>query len=344
MGEAKVYSERLGAIRDEQFAAAFERLGLGRFLRAEPTTSGLFGQNVFVTTSAGDFVLRGAPHWVKGIDETEYHRDDRLQFTSEAWFARQLHEHTNVPVPWPFLHVQSDDIFGWPFLVMPRMPGQCFEERGIVKALESADRQGVALALATNLAEMQKLTSPFAGSFSPKTIALEPFPIGYIDRCVREIAAMTKAAADRIDDNDRAWIEAMTDRATAAGEPDRYTYLHIDYKLNNLTVSKESGGWRVSGLFDLHEARFGDGAHDLSRQTCSYLDTDPDRAKEFLTAYRERVPEDLSRRERLPLYIINDRLKFWVFFTRGEHRLAFFDDKTFRGWAERYVDTIAKLI
>jgi aminoglycoside phosphotransferase (APT) family kinase protein len=344
MSDSKVYSERLGAIRGEQFTAAFERLGLGRFVKAEPTTSGLFGQNVFVTTTSGEFVLRGAPHWVKSIDEAEFHRDDRLQFTSEAYFARQLHEHTKAPVPWPFLHVESDDIFGWPFLVMPRMPGRCFQDREIVKALEPADRRDVARALGANLAEMQRLTSPFAGSFSPVTIALEPYPSGYVDWAIRESASITRGAADRITEDDHAWIAQVAERAVVAGEPARYSYLHIDYKLNNLAVGKVDDDWRVTGLFDLHEARYGDGAHDLARQTCSYLDTDRDRAPEFLSAYLESVPHDASRNERLPLYIVNDRLKFWGFFTRPEHRLPYFDGKTFRGWAERYVDEIARLM
>src|SRR4051794_20759680 len=110
MSEGTVYSERLGAIRDEQFAAACLRLGVGRFLKAAPTTSGLFGQNVFVTTSDGEFVLRGAPHWVKGPGDVEWRREDRWQFTKERWFAQQLHEKTNVPVPWPMLHDETNDI------------------------------------------------------------------------------------------------------------------------------------------------------------------------------------------------------------------------------------------
>jgi len=48
------------------------------------------------------------------------------------------------------------------------------------------------------------------------------------------------------------------------------SYVHCDYKLNNLTVSQEGGRWHVSGLFDLHEARFGEGTLDLVRQACSY--------------------------------------------------------------------------
>ena len=141
MQEATVYSERLGAISDEQFHAVADRLRIGRFVRAAPTTSGLFGQNVFVTTTDGEFVLRGAPHWVKAIHETQYHQEDRWQFSKEKYFAEQLHAHTNTPVPWPMLHDQTSDILGWPYLVMPRMPGVCFDERSIRKALAPEDRR-----------------------------------------------------------------------------------------------------------------------------------------------------------------------------------------------------------
>ena len=173
MQEATVYSERLGAISDEQFHAVADRLEIGRFVKAAPTTSGLFGQNVFVTTTDGEFVLRGAPHWVKAMHETQYHQEDRWQFSKEKYFAEQLHVHTNAPVPWPMLHDQTSDILGWPYLVMPRMPGICFDERSIRKALAPEARRKVAVALAETLADAQRLTSPFPGDFGIESIELE---------------------------------------------------------------------------------------------------------------------------------------------------------------------------
>src|SRR5579871_3456590 len=115
MEETREYSQRLGKISDTQFEAVAARWNLGRFVKAEPVKSGLFGQNVFVETTQGQFVLRGAPHWVKGIDETEWRREDRWQFNKEKFFARLLHERTKAPVPWPMLHDESSDIFGWPY-------------------------------------------------------------------------------------------------------------------------------------------------------------------------------------------------------------------------------------
>ncbi len=347
MSVAKVYSQRLGAIGDEQFEAVAARLNLGRFVKAAPTTSGLFGQNVFVTTSEGEFVLRGAPHWVKDLGETEYRREDRWQFTKEVFFARQLHERTQAPVPWPMLHDAAGDIFGWPYLVMPRMPGICFDERGILKALPDEDRRGVAAALGAMLAEMQRLTWPFAGDFAP-SVELRPYPDGFTQHVIRETRdhVRTAQASGAFDAQDLDWLEEAEARALAVADVLRpNTYVHCDYKLNNVTVMKDDGGgWRVSGLFDLHEARFGDGALDLVRQACSYLDTDVAQARVFVEAYRARVPADPALGERLPLYVLNDRMKFWDFFTRPDSVADWTKDKTFRGWARRHMDGMLALL
>src|SRR5919112_6152635 len=93
------YSRRLGPIEDGQFRSALQRLGLGEFVRAEPIADGLFGQNVFVSSTTGEYVLRGAPHY-----------DWQLQ--SERFFARLLHERTRAPVPWPYVIDPAADIFG----------------------------------------------------------------------------------------------------------------------------------------------------------------------------------------------------------------------------------------
>lgn len=345
MGEAKVYSQRLGAIRDERFAAVAERWNLGSFVSAAPVTSGLFGQNVFVTTTKGEFVLRGAPHWVKRPLDQTYRPEDRLQFTQERFFAQQLHEHTNTPVPWPMLHDQKSDIFGWPYLVMPRMPGRCFNERDILKTLSAEDRRGVAEALGTMLAEMQRLTSPFASNFDIDTIKLTPFAGGSTQHMIDETrgAVVAAEANSVLIADDIEWIEAAGNRARDAGERPN-TYVHCDYKLNNLTVSEREGAWRVTGLFDLHEAKFADGALDVVRQSCSYLDTEPHLARVFADRYFERVGSDPRLKELMPLYVINDRMKFWAFFATPKNRASWTVGKTFRQWATRYLDSILALL
>lgn len=336
MDHGRVYSERLGAIRDAQFAAACERLGLGRFLGAEPTSAGLFGQNVFVTTSDGEFVLRGAPHWVKGPNDAEWRREDRWQFTKERWFAQQLHERTKTPVPWPMLHDETSDIFGWPYIIMPRAPGQCFDERSILKALDADARRGVAQAMGENLAEMQTLTWDFAGDFSTETIALTARPEGGVGWIANETLSFAADCGERLAADERAWIERV---AADAPRDAVNTYVHCDYKHGNLTVLEDSGRWRVGGLFDFHEARFADGALDVVRTACSYLDTEPALARVFRDAYGK--PLDPAR---MTLYVLNDRLKIWDYFTRPAHPAEWLKGKTFRGWVQRYLDGILSLI
>ena len=91
------YSKRLGNISDEQLQRALDYFGLGKFLHAEPIPFGLFGQNLFITSTAGDFVLRGVPHY-------------DWQFLTEKFFIEQLHERTQVPVPYPYLLSPSTEI------------------------------------------------------------------------------------------------------------------------------------------------------------------------------------------------------------------------------------------
>ncbi|MDE2993914.1 MAG: phosphotransferase, partial [Chloroflexota bacterium] len=109
--EPHEFSERLGTISPAQFQAALDRFGLGRLVGAEPITLGNFGQNCFLHSTAGAFVLRGAPHYP-------------WQFLEEQLFARLLHEYTPVPVPWPYYVDESAAIFGWPYAIMPRLPGR----------------------------------------------------------------------------------------------------------------------------------------------------------------------------------------------------------------------------
>jgi len=338
-----VYSQRLGSIRDEQFAAALARFGLGEFVKATPTTAGLFGQNAFVTSSVGEFVLRGAPHWVKDRGATEWRPEDRWQFTKEAFFVEQLHERTDAPVPWPYRHDTASDIFGWPYVLMPRMPGYCFNERDILKALDVDARRDVATALATTLAAMQRLTWTFAGDFDTRTIELTPYPGGAVRCVIDETRESIATAHDAMTADDLAWIDSVIENAAYVGTRP-IAYVHCDYKLNNLTLARDGERWRVAGLFDLHEARFGDGLLDIVRQTCSYLDTDSALARTFVDAYCERVGVAEDAELLLPLYVVNDRMKFWAYFSRPATRADWTVGKTFRGWAERYLDALIGLV
>jgi hygromycin-B 7''-O-kinase len=350
MTHGTIYSKRLGEITEAQFAAAAERAGVGRFLSAAPTTSGLFGQNVFITTSDGEFVLRGAPHYISTTAQTSappYVRNDLWQFTKEVFFARMLHERTNAPVPWPQYLVEDADIFGWPYIIMPRMAGTCFDERSIRKALTREQQVAVANALGEMLVQLQVLEWPFAGDFDP-SVALVAYPGGHIRHLVRETSIFANAARKNgsLTANDDAWIERIFADALSlppSGRPN--AYVHGDYKLGNLTIQGNGPTWRVSGVFDLHESRFGDGASDLCRQLCSFIDfRDDDSARALLDAYRAKMPKDPTIKDRISLYLISDRMKFWEYFARPDVDATWLRGKTFQGWVEPYVERVLLLL
>lgn len=333
------YSDRLGVIADAQFAAAAARLGLGDFLAAEPVETGLFGQNVFLTTTAGAFVFRGAPHWHQG------QRDDRYQFAKEAFFIGLAHETTGAPVPWPCPYDPTSEIFGWPYLVMPRMPGACFNERSIRKTLTADARREVAVSLGETLAGLQQLTASAAGDFDPETGAIAPDPRGYAGHLIEWMTSIARGADDAglMTAADMDWVAALA--RTAHGAPPRpVTFVHGDYKLDNMTLAECGGAWRATGLFDFHTARFGDSARDLVRAACAWLDTEPELMRVFVEAWREGGGDAAGLAPWLPLYVASERVTLWSHFVRTDPRPEWSLGLTFRSWAERYIERLAALL
>ncbi len=322
-----VYSRRLGPIRPAQFQAALDRFGLGRFVGAAPIPFGLFGQNVFVTSSAGEWVLRGRPHYPD-------------QFPSEQFFARLLHERTAAPAPWPYLLDPAEDLFGWSYALMPRMPGLQLADPAVRAALGAADRAAIARALGVGLATLHDLCWPHAGRYDLASGTIAPFAGGYGDWIVadtRRWLARSRAHDGRTTAADAAWVESIIAAAQPAlGAPCPPCFVMQDYKEANVTVEQTGGAWRVGGVFDLMEAHFGDGEADLPRQVAGYLDEDPARARAFAGAYLERRPPRPGFAARFALYMLRDRLILWEYFHRPGQRWA--DElTTLRAWASRYL-------
>ena len=207
---ARKYSERLGVIDDRQFEAALARMGLGDFVRAEPISGGLFGQNVFVTSTMGDWVLRGVPHY-------------DWQLPAEQFFCELLHTRTRTPAPWPYLLDPSDDIFGWSYAIMPRMPGFQPSEPMMADDLTHMDRIGIAHALAENLVLMQELTWPVCGGFDLASGTIAPWPVGWAEWVVADVRRwidMARNHSDRTPDADVRWVEELLQSAHhALAEP-----------------------------------------------------------------------------------------------------------------------------
>jgi len=322
------YSRRLGNISDEQLRAALQRFGLGEFVCADPIPFGLFGQNLFVTSTQGEFVLRGAPHY-------------DWQFPTEQFFVEQLHSKTHEPVPYPYLFDPSTDMFGWGFVIMPRMPGLQLADKQVASTLDWDDRREIARALARMLVEIQTLTWDHAGKYDPVTKSVQPFNLNYhvwVVACIRELLAEARGLNNHTPPSDAAWVESLIERVSdALHTPFQPCVVLEDYKEHNVVVERTADDWRVSGVFDLMTAHFGDGEADLARQVGSYLRERPALADEFVDAYLRAKPAEPGFAERQQLYMLYDSIIIWTFWQRQAGGLPEDKTLTFQQWATPFI-------
>lgn len=345
-------SKRLGPISHEQLSRALARFGLGDLVAVKPVPHGLFGQNLFVTSSSGEYVFRGAPHvsW---------------QFPTERFFTRLLHERSTVPVPWPFQIDDSCEFFPWSYAIMPRMPGLQVTDRAVGQQLSSSDLLAITHAMARNLVAMQQVTMPECVRYDPARDVLRPVPAedhanwpfnaGYGDVLsppphrelvvarIRRYLERARAASIHTTARDGEWVEESIARATPAlAEPLTPCFTMEDYKEGNVVLSRSATGWEVSGVFDFMGCYFGDGETDLSRITAEYFDRDPKLAREFLTSYLRLKPPRPGFSYRFPVYMLLDRLIIWEHIQRNALEMA---NKlgTLRDWSERYTTILQSL-
>jgi len=322
------YSKRLGQISDEQLQAALNCFDLGEFLRAEPIHFGLFGQNMFVTSTAGEFVLRGAPHY-------------DWQFPTEKFFIEQLQANTRVPVPYPYRFNPVPEIFGWAFVIMPKMPGLQLADSQVVASLSMDQRRGVARALAAMLIEIQTLTWEHSGRYDATTQTVQKMPQDYrswIMQRTRELIAQAQSYNENTTASDVAWVENIIERtAHACLTPYQPCLVLEDYKEPNVVVMQDETGWQVSGVFDLMSAHFGDGEADLARQVGSYLRETQVLADEFVQTYLQDKIVQPGFSERQQLYMLYDSVIIWSFWQGHAGGLPEDKTLTLEQWASPFV-------
>jgi Ser/Thr protein kinase RdoA (MazF antagonist) len=327
---ARRYSDRLGVIAEERFQAALDRFGLGRLTGTTPITRGLFGQNIFLHTSEGDFVLRGCPH-------------DERQLQHERFFCRLLHERTTVPVPWPYLIDERDDLFGWTYALMPRMPGIHIDDEAR-KTLSMDERAAIAAAMGGTLAAFGDAGGEH-GRYDREADGIVPggSAVGEARSWMEERIGDAERYCPSTIAADRGWIDGIVARgleALAASCP--ATATTTDFGEGNSVVERGDGAWRVSGVFDFYEYGMGDLERSLARPLGAYLGQDPLLARAFLAGYTARRPLRAGARERMAFYVLGDRFIIWNY---GHSNAKWFpDDLPFRAVAESDLARIDELL
>jgi hygromycin-B 7''-O-kinase len=330
-----MYSTRLGAITPQQFQMALARFGLGELTAAQHIESGLFGQNVFVTCTAGEWVLRGAPHY-------------DWQFPTEEFFARLIHERTQVPVPWPYLRDSTTDIFGWEYVLMPRMPGVHVTHSAVRDALSARDHHELAHALGETLAELHTLAWPYPGKYTLEVGGIVALDCPWADQVEMDVHGWVdraRAHSDWTTSEDMVWVDNVLAAGRAAVEmPFTPRVVLPDYKQDNTTAQKDGDRWEISGVFDLMEASMGDGEMALCRQIAAFLDEQPALARTFVQAYAAQQPPRPGLVERLRVYMLDERLIMWEYGQRHPE-LGWWDARlALRAYVEPYLDAIPDVV
>lgn len=325
--EVMKYSERLGEISEEQLQRALDRFSLGKFIEATPIKEGLFGQNLFLTSDKGDFVLRGVPHY-------------SWQFKSERFFAKLLHERTAAPVPWPYFLDKSKDIFGWEYIIMPKLSGLQLLDDKAGEPFADVDWVEIAKAQGRMLGEMQKLTWECPGQYNKTNNKIKPLESSFADWVVERIMErLTKAQGynDKTTVADLQWVRGLLTKAKSALRAEfQPCFVMQDYKLGNMVFGKVSSRWEVTGLFDLMESYFGNGEADVSRTFCVYTEKNkPELACGFLNEYLKSKEGREGFEERFPVFVLLDRTIIWEWIQRS-NKVWWDRALTFKRWAEPF--------
>jgi aminoglycoside phosphotransferase (APT) family kinase protein len=300
-----MYSDRLGTLTRQQLQAALDRFDAGTLLDAEGIPFGLFGQNVFLRTDRGNYVLRCWSHYP-------------WQFPKERFFARLLHERTAVPVPWPYLVETSTGIFGWDFALMPALPGVRLADPEVRAGFSSEDRRGIARAMGEVLADMQAAREAFPGEYDLAADGIvpltSPWPEWVTDQ-LRQVLLSARSHSDRTTDADVAWVESIVEKAwDPLHAPFTPVPVHGDFAYNNMLAERIEAQWRISGVVDLMNMYVGDGEVDLALVPRMYVaDGLPDCAVAFLAAYLERRPPRPLFLPRFTLYTLFYLLIGWEY-------------------------------
>lgn len=310
-----------------QFQAMLDRFGLGDLVGFEPILRGS-EQNVFVFSTAGEFVFRGKPLFAG-------------QFAEEKFVVDHLHRQTVAPVAYPYLVDPSGDLFGWPYALMPRLPGNQVDDPNVQPRLTNGDQEEIACASARVLAQLHEFNVDHPGEYDVATNDMKRFGIPYVEWLFARIRYWMNDARkySEITPEDERWVEQTLDRSREAfGVPFQPCFVMGDYHLGNAVFSKSNNFWEVSGVFDFSKCYFGDPEADLSLMTASYLEKGArDIAFAFLSAYLSETSVRNGFIQRFSVHMLHERVLAWGL-AKATGETAWPETWPFRYWANYYTE------
>lgn len=327
-------SNKLAGITNAQLQQMLNRFHLGKLIASNATEKGAMGQTMFVSSSKGDFVLKGNPLYPG-------------QLIEEKYFVENIHKRTNVAVPLPFIIDESKDIFGWSYALMPRLAGEHMNTKQFVER----DKLKIASLLAETLTEFHNWKEDQFGELNPEKLTVKSFQDTYTDWLCNRIRYWLDDAKKYsiITREDIAWVEMMVENSKGAFEKlSSPTFVMGDFKPGNFLLASDANGWKISGVFDFTNAYFGDPLSDLIKMLTIYIDKgELDVAKYFLSAYLNGKEDFFGGKEaikqRINVHMLQQRTLDWGC-AKAIGMVGWDNNLSFSSWAARYTAITTSLL
>lgn len=310
--ERREYSQRLGVIAAAQLNAVARQFGIGAIVDAWTPSGGLFVQIVMLETTTGRYVFRGNPHGYAHL-------------TKERCVAGLIHDRATLPAPCPYQIGEDVTLFGWPYAVMPMLPGTCGRD-----LWADADTNGhieLAASAGRALAMLHEVTMPALAVYQEQVDDFVPvrsdFTTWWLER-LNETRTQCRTAGALSPEAERFIDEVIERDLPALNESFVPVLVHHDFKPGNLNFTRTGESFEASGVFDLFEAYIGDPEEDLVRMLWE-VETDEQR-RAFIDGYTDKRQLRDGAADRLELYALADWLVIWGY---GKVNGVWFNDVTF---------------
>ncbi|WP_349409864.1 aminoglycoside phosphotransferase family protein [Pseudalkalibacillus sp. SCS-8] len=321
-------TNKLGAISNEQLQWMLDRFNLGKLISSAKTREGVMSQTMFVTSTEGQFVLKGNPLYPGQLQEEKY-------------FVDNLNQNPSIHVPHPYQIDEQEDIFGWSYALMPCLSGEHLQPDW-----PKQDKLMVAEALAETLKEMHSWKVEQFGELEPSDFQIKSFEGSYkkwlYDRIrywlndAKKYSVITREDFDWVEQVLRSAEESFQELSTPA-------FVMGDFKPANVLLQKGSKGWTVSGVFDFTNAYFGDPVADLVKMLTIYIDQNQlEIAERFLSVYLETPEDKEAYVNRICVHMLQQRILDWGCF-KAIGQVTWDDDLPFSKWAAPYIQAATEL-
>ncbi|OAB35872.1 phosphotransferase [Paenibacillus macquariensis subsp. defensor] len=321
-------SNKLGAISNRQLQLMLDRFNLGTLISSEKTAFGVMGQTMKVSSSTGDYILKGNPLFSG-------------QFLEEKFFVDHLHQHTTLKVPSPYLIDETEDIYGWTYSIMPCLPGTHMNVPDIQAILTTTeDKEQLAELMANTLVELHRWKTKQFGELDPLTHTIRPFEGSYRTWLYTTIRYWINDATKYsiITAQDLIWVEhILKSSQDIFDDLHSTTFVMGDFKPENFLIRKHNDEWTISGIFDFTTSYFGDGIADLPKITTMYLENgEEDLARRFLSSYVNST-EHQAFRDRFRVHMLHTCALVWGC-AKATQQVTWDEELSFVEWAKRFTE------